>query len=298
MIEAVSAGRSARDPMEHLSMTPTEWSESADPEPMLGKVLPSASDRKRRLFAVACCRQAADFLIGVYSGVGMERRIDDYWRAVDTAERFADGEATSEELAGACEGAYDSLFANVQLDDRTLDEMRKATVGDDAAWLVRLLGGESDRIRREMESFPSPGAWLDDDDNAECYLTATVDPYRDVADKDAVLVGETIGRQVLLLVRHYDWEKEADERVAQAALLRDVFGDPYPSQVIDLAWRTPEATVLAELIYRDKALDRMPDLADALEAAGCDNPAILAHCRGPGPHVRGCWVLDGVLGKE
>jgi hypothetical protein len=42
----------------------------------------------------------------------------------------------------------------------------------------------------------------------------------------------------------------------------------------------------------------MPELADALAEAGCNNPDILSHCRGPGPHVRGCWVVDLVLGKE
>ena len=279
-------------------MTPNEWSDSADPEPMLGIVLPSASDRKRRLFAVACCRHAADFLLGLYADVGMEGRIDDYRAAVDTAERFADGEATPEELARACEAADDSFFVNDRLDDRTHDEMRKATVGDDDAWFARLVGRESDEVRREMESFPNPAAWLDDDDNAGNYLTASVDPYRDVADKDAVLIGETIGRQVLLLVRHYDWEREAGEREAQAALLRDIFGDPFPPPAFDDAWRTPDLTALAEGIYRDKAFDRMPELADALEAAGCHDAAILGHCRGPGLHARGCWVLDLVLGKR
>jgi hypothetical protein len=42
----------------------------------------------------------------------------------------------------------------------------------------------------------------------------------------------------------------------------------------------------------------MPILADALEDAGCDNADILQHCRGAGEHVRGCWVVDLVLGKE
>ncbi len=279
-------------------MTSAEWSESVDPEPMLSTALPAASDRKRRLFAVACCRQAADFLLGLYGGTGMDRRIDDYRRAVDTAERFADGEATPEELSGAREGADDSLFVNDPPDDRSHDEMRKATVGDDADWLVRLVGGESDEIRREMESFPSPGAWLEDGDNAEWYLTASVDPFRDVAGTDAALIGETIGRQVLLLVRHYDWEREADERAAQTALLRDIFGDPFPPPAFDPAWRTLDVSTLAESIYAERAFERMPILVDALEEAGCNDPAIVGHCRGPGPHVRGCWVLDLVLGKE
>ena len=54
----------------------------------------------------------------------------------------------------------------------------------------------------------------------------------------------------------------------------------------------------AQAIYDDRALERLPVLADALEEAGCTDAAILEHCRGPGPHVRGCWVIDLLLGKE
>jgi len=54
---------------------------------------------------------------------------------------------------------------------------------------------------------------------------------------------------------------------------------------------------LAQGIYDDRGFDRMPLLADALEDAGCDHGDIVAHCRGQGPHSRGCWVIDLVLGK-
>ena len=42
----------------------------------------------------------------------------------------------------------------------------------------------------------------------------------------------------------------------------------------------------------------MPVLADALEEAGCQDAIILNHCREPGGHVRGCWVVDLLLGKK
>ena len=58
------------------------------------------------------------------------------------------------------------------------------------------------------------------------------------------------------------------------------------------AWRTETVVALATAIYAERAFDRMPILADALEEAGCDHPDLLAHCRGPGPHARGCWALD------
>jgi hypothetical protein len=55
---------------------------------------------------------------------------------------------------------------------------------------------------------------------------------------------------------------------------------------------------LAEQIYKERAFNRLPTLADALEESGCQEADLLAHCRGPGPHVRGCWVVDLLLGKE
>jgi hypothetical protein len=64
----------------------------------------------------------------------------------------------------------------------------------------------------------------------------------------------------------------------------------------DPSWRTSDVVALARGIRAEDAFDRLPILADALQDAGCDNEDILNHCRGPGPHARGCWVVDGVLG--
>jgi hypothetical protein len=66
----------------------------------------------------------------------------------------------------------------------------------------------------------------------------------------------------------------------------------------DPCWRSETAVSLASAIYAERAFDRLPILADALEEAGCDHPDILAHCRGDGPHARGCWVVDLVLNKS
>lgn len=88
------------------------------------------------------------------------------------------------------------------------------------------------------------------------------------------------------------------EEITQATLLRDVLGNPFRSVALDSAWLTTTVTALAQAIYDDRDFDRMPILADALEDAGCTSQAILAHCRGPGLHVRGCWVVDLLLGKE
>ncbi|WP_232069567.1 hypothetical protein [Gemmata massiliana] len=63
-------------------------------------------------------------------------------------------------------------------------------------------------------------------------------------------------------------------------------------------WRTSTAVALAAQMYESRDFSAMPVLADALQDAGCDNADILNHCRGAGGHVRGCWVVDLVLGKE
>lgn len=82
----------------------------------------------------------------------------------------------------------------------------------------------------------------------------------------------------------------------QAALLRDVFGDP-PGQICPVQ-RSRDALALARVIYDERRFEELPVLADALEDAGCDCAQMLAHLRSPGPHVLGCWALDCVLGKE
>lgn len=63
-------------------------------------------------------------------------------------------------------------------------------------------------------------------------------------------------------------------------------------------WRTATAVALAAGVYADRAFDRLPILADALEDAGCDDLDLLNHCRDDLLHVRGCWALDQILGKE
>jgi hypothetical protein len=89
-----------------------------------------------------------------------------------------------------------------------------------------------------------------------------------------------------------------DEAVPLADLLRDIFGNPFGSATFLAEWRTETVVALARGIYAERAFDRMPVLADALQDAGCEDKAILTHCRGAGPHVRGCWVVDAVVGKS
>ena len=80
-------------------------------------------------------------------------------------------------------------------------------------------------------------------------------------------------------------------------LLREVFAAFRPTGD-DAAWRTAIVTDFAESIYAGRAFDHLPELAAALESAGCDDADLLSHCRGAGPHARGCWALDAVLGRD
>jgi hypothetical protein len=84
----------------------------------------------------------------------------------------------------------------------------------------------------------------------------------------------------------------------QGDLLREIVGNPFRPVIFDPSWRTPTINALAQAAYDDRTFDRLPILADALEDAGCADPDILGHLRGPGPHVRGCWAVDLILGKQ
>jgi hypothetical protein len=84
-------------------------------------------------------------------------------------------------------------------------------------------------------------------------------------------------------------------KLAECGLIRCIF--PLRQAAFDPSWLTSTAVALARGIYEERAFDRMPVLADALEDAGCGDADILGHCRGGGPHARGCWVTDGLLGK-
>jgi hypothetical protein len=94
-----------------------------------------------------------------------------------------------------------------------------------------------------------------------------------------------------------------------ALLLGDIFGNPFrPSPLLPpavLAWNEGTVPRLAEAIYEDRKLPegtfdagRLSILADALLDAGCEDEGLLAHLRSPGPHVRGCWAVDLILGKS
>jgi hypothetical protein len=189
-----------------------------------------ASERKLRLFACVCCRK----LFHPFQG---ER----HRRAVGSAERYADGQLTDDELGRAFGEWSDLPFG-------------------------RLPGREQCEVRAIR------GALL--------------------------LSAEDGARQAGLAV--------AEVGASPDGLLRDLFGPlPFRPVKLDPAWPTPQVVALARTAYEERELPagtldlaRLAVLADGLEEAGCDQADLLAHLRGPGPHVRGCWVVDLILGRE
>jgi hypothetical protein len=217
-------------------MTEAEWLACSEPEKMLGFLTDKASERKLRLFAVACYRRVAH-LAGDPEG-----------RAVEVAEQAVEGMASKEELATAHE------------------ELARS---DEQMW------GQWSYVPPPKEYFAYSAA-----------SSATL--------ADALRAAEGTFR--------YAAEATGDgELQPQAALLRDVFGNPFRPVSVNpslFAWNNHTISKLAQAIYDERAFDRLPILADALEDAGCSEPAILNHCRSGGEHVRGCWTLDLLLGKE
>ena len=116
------------------------------------------------------------------------------------------------------------------------------------------------------------------------------------------------GNWAVVVLHRYSWSvpfdltegwRKPERRAGGIDLLRDVFGNPFRPVAFDPAWRTDTAVSLARQMYEAREFGAMPILADALQDAGCDNDDVLNHCRDANAtHVRGCWVLDLVLGKE
>ncbi len=205
-------------------MTQQEWLACTDPQKMWEFLRGKASERKARLFAVACCRNLWHLL-------GEPLR-----KVAEVGERYADRHASEGEA-------------------------------NEAAGLAIDQGGETNQL--------AMAAW---DTVALC--SEPDDPFN---------IGSDSANEANAV---------QDGRLAQCHLLRCIFGNPFHPINFDLAWRTSKVVALAQQIYDKRAFDRLPALAEALENAGCDNADILGHFRPPGPHVKGCWVVDLILEKE
>lgn len=226
-------------------MTEQEWLSETPPEEWL---LTAAvvqflhgrtSDRKLRLFAVACCRRIQHLLDDERSRA-----------AIEVAERHADGLASDDELARAERNAAD------------LSDGDEGNCEADMARAAAAYVAAKDVVTAVDTAFNySMGPSLDPDDG----------------NRDGV--------------------RFHSENMLRWAFLHDIVGNPFRPAAIDQSWLTSNVSTLAQAAYEERAFDRMAILADALEDAGCTNQEILGHCRGAGPHVRGCWVLDLLLGR-
>jgi hypothetical protein len=234
------------------AVTEAEWLTCTDPLPMLAALRDAGktSERKLRLFAVACCQQAWQSLQ------------PDWSRPVEAAERYADGLVGREVLSAARHSALAALEAIHQAEQ--IHQLGLAPCGD----------------------FDQAGdAWAAAAAVRACTADFLWHALGELGQSDAVFGGSKPG------------------------LLRDIFGNPFranPSiNPTWLTWNAGTVVRLATAVYEERALPlgeldraRLAVLADALEDAGCEDPDILGHLRGPGPHVRGCWAVDLILGMQ
>lgn len=255
-------------------MTEAEWLSCTDPIPMVGFIRSKASDRKFRLLGVACIHRVWKLIKDKRSRQGVE-----------AAELHADGHIDEGELDAALVAASDAY------NDATY--RRRSSRKD---FLVRCL------LARAVESVAQPP-------------TGGGVPYRgweslpSIARAVAILQPVSVVERVPFPEGDMTFESGAvftqsfslDEHIAQANMIREIFGNPFRPVAVDpvwLNWNSGSAIGLAQSIYDDRTFGRLPLLADALEDAGCTDVTILNHCRSEGPHVRGCYVIDAILGKH
>ena len=214
------------------ALTEAEWLACHDPAELLAGLPRKPSERQLLLFACACCRRIGDLLTGPLSR-----------KAIELAERFADGTAGRAELVAAAEDAAGAFYRS------------------SFRYAVKHLAGA-----RDPEGAARVAFWA--------------------AHGAAILAGNVAV-----------WEAE---RAAQCRFLHCVLGNPFRPVAVDPAWLSWHGGIVgtvARSIYDLRCYVEMPVLALALEQAGCDNADLLAHCRQPGDHVRGCFVLDLLLDR-
>lgn len=257
-------------------MTEQEWLACTDPTTMLEFLRGKVSDRKLRLFVCACCRRLWPLL-----------RDERSRSAVEQSERYADESVEADVLSSV--------------------ELLARRASDEAEMAVARRPKGRGRLAVYIAQFTRKAAELS---AAKCMLPLSdkraADPVVLDQGEEAVLVVMSAAPYALAVHRTKMTEGDrfeqahADEQSSCAALLRDIFANPFRPVALNptwLEWTHGTIPKLAQAIYDDRRFSDMPILADALEEAGCRNASILEHCRIPGEHVRGCWVVDLVLGK-
>jgi hypothetical protein len=243
-------------------MTEAEWLACGNPRPMLEFLRGKMSERKMRLFAVACCRKIWFLLMAERSRQGIE-----------IAEQYVDGLVGEDRLLEPWPvgGNYPELPGQ-----SSQDENKAARFAWDAAQMAgaRPRGSADIHVLLREVMYYSAGAmaWHIVGFAGTLYsASAWAEAWNNV---------------------------EADEYQEQTKFMRDIFGNPFRPINLTPSLLTSKVVSFATQMYESRDFSAMPLLADALNDAGCDNTDILNHCRQPGEHVRGCWVIDRLLGKE
>jgi hypothetical protein len=254
-------------------MTESKWLVCHDPKWMLRFLLGTnqpriidveafpdckGSDRKLRLFACSCYIRIRHLLPNPLAQA-----------AVEVGERFADDRATIEELKQAGDRLQRSLDA--------LEGPWRASRGAERTTLQPTY--EALALAKQITLPEAPKAAYYASSNA--YMTAASIANPEAASYEA----------------DFCVSQRTEER-AQADLLRCIFGPlPFRPVAVEDTWRTASVLELARLAYEDRDFTVLPVLADAVEDAGCTNDDILGHLRGTGPHTRGCFAVDLLLGR-
>jgi hypothetical protein len=294
-------------------MTEADWHECGDPTPLLHILRDKGSNRKWRLFAVACCRRIECLIVDEPSR-----------RAVEVAMRYADGEATEAEVDAARADAYQAVEEAWRADYDAEAEANFCMTPEYAAASCRLSTARAawaaicpdTRVSAaEPESFEAR-RWRPSDDSAvfACGYNVHVSMgmVQSSADANAAEAAERTAHCDLLRALFGDYFGPPGEEGSWLAFGSDLlFPKNRPEQwcllptrrntVLRrewLLWNEGLVPKLAQAIYDENAFDRLPILADALEEAGCTNADILDHCRQSGEHVRGCWVVDLILARQ
>jgi hypothetical protein len=247
-------------------MTEAEWWACSEPIALLTSLRNRASRRRLRLFAVACCRRIWSLLVDERSR-----------QAVDVAERFAEGRASRAERVAARTAALAAVATSWQ----------GAPVGDPAAW-------RSWRYETSGRATAASAAQWSAARNAYDAASTCAEKAQYATAAVAVATQETKLEETPL---DFWVRTQREEKTRQVAILHDLFGNPPRPIEVDATWLTPDVISHAEAIHTEGDFERMPTLGDALQRAGCEEVNILNHCHESIGHVRGCWVIDSLLGK-
>jgi hypothetical protein len=248
------------------AMTEEEWRASEEPYTMVHSLKGRASERKLRLLACACSRRDPR-LMGT---AGAEETLA-------MAERYVDGAVTRDEVWTALARLLPT-------------PTHEAEVFDPRMTLLGLFWADAYHMAVVSLVVPVREEFDTAEKRAYCHLVRCVfgTPFRSLpARKRHWLATATLG---LMGVFAGHPARAAEPEPLHTPVARPVTFDP--------AWLTSTVVTFATQMYESRDFGAMPILADALQDAGCDSADVLDHCRGPGPHVRGCWVVDLVLGKE